>query len=372
MPAGAVPEFAGDATRQSARWVQEHVRYVAIEVGEGGYVPRDPALVVRRLYGDCKDKAFLLLALLARSGIEALPVLTRGRNHGKIDPAFPSPIQFNHVILAVRQTAPTGLASEVKVGGIAFVLFDPTDPWTPYGQLPSQLQGARGLVVRRDGAELIDLPFGPADSNRLTRTVDAVIQPDDELDATVTESTEGALSERDLYQQLTAIQRAEMIDRFAERSIRGSHGSKLELVHLDEPDKPMEARFQVVASNYLRRAGALVLLPTLPFPIGPARALGDRERRFAVELGCPRRRDSIVRLTLPAGMRVDSLPDPVEVENRYARYRFSVAFESGRVVVRESFEVRTPTIPLSDLAAWKSLEAAAGKAAAAKAILKTG
>src|SRR5262249_17808177 len=57
----------------AARWVQDKVRYVALEVGEGGYVPREPSVVAHRLYGDCKDKSFLYMALLARKGIEVLP-----------------------------------------------------------------------------------------------------------------------------------------------------------------------------------------------------------------------------------------------------------------------------------------------------------
>ena len=367
----SVPLFPGDAVREPARWVQDRIRYVALEAGEGGWVPREPALVTKRLYGDCKDKAFLLLALLARSGVEAYPVLTRGTTHGRIDPDFPSPVQFNHVIVAVRQPAPTGLPAEVRLkGGVVVVLFDPTSPWTPYGQLSAPLQGARGLLVRSDGGELVDFPFAPSAANRLARSIDVEISAEGGLRADVREVTDGALSERGMYQGWTPRERSDAIERFAEREIRGSRASALELSNLDDSSKPMEARFQVASESFLRTTGSLTLLPVLPFAIGPSRIAGTgAERRFPIHLGAPERRELVVRFRPGAGLKIDSLPDPVSAENAYAAYRFAAALEDGRIVVRETYETKKASIPLADLAAWKSLESAAVRAAASKAVL---
>ncbi|HWC66215.1 MAG TPA: DUF3857 domain-containing protein, partial [Thermoanaerobaculia bacterium] len=91
-----------DPVGDAARWVQDRVRYVALEVGEGGYAARPPALVAQRLFGDCKDKAFLTIALLRRAGIEAYPVLALPREFGSVDPDFPTPAAFNHLIVAVK------------------------------------------------------------------------------------------------------------------------------------------------------------------------------------------------------------------------------------------------------------------------------
>jgi hypothetical protein len=370
LPDGAVPAFPSDTMRSASRWVQDRIRYAAIEVGEGGYVPREPSLVVKRLYGDCKDKAFLLMAILARAGVEAVPVLTRGRDDGRIDPEFPSPVQFNHLIVAIKTTTPTGLPAEVRLpGGAVAVIFDPTDAWTPFGHLPAHLQGARGLVARADGGDLIELPYSAPAQNRLTRGVEAEITEDGSLEAQVTESTEGALSERDLYQRQTAEERTRMIDRYVEGSIRGSRAAKLELVNLDDRDKPLDARFHVSAGNYMRRTGSLLLLPVLPFPVGPVRLASQNARRFPIDLGCPKKRELVVRIKPPAGTRVDELPEKIVVENQYGRYSFTAGLEGEKLVVRETYEIHAPEIPLTDLAAWKAIESAAVKAQATKVVL---
>ncbi len=51
------------------------LRYVAIEIGHGGYTPSKPSDVLDRKYGDCKDKSILLVSLLQSLGIDAKPVL---------------------------------------------------------------------------------------------------------------------------------------------------------------------------------------------------------------------------------------------------------------------------------------------------------
>ena len=353
----------------AARWVQDKVRYVALEVGEGGYVPREPSLVARRLYGDCKDKVFLTMALLRQRKIDALPVLTRSRDGGEIDPSFPSPVQFNHVIVAVRAAAPTGLPSEIPLPDGPYVLFDPTATWTPYGQLPEGLQGARGLVVRPDGAELVTFPYATADVNRLVRTVDAELTGDGRLTARIANASEGALSQRGWYQNQTPEERKEAALRFAEGAVPGSRAADLALANLDDSTKPLDARFTVTSEGYLRKSGSLLVLPVLPFSVGPGRIPKLDERRTPIDLGCPRKRELTVKWKLPPGMKVDAPPDPITAENAYISYRFSATVQSGELVATEIYEVKKPSIPLAEVSAWKTVETASAKASGSRAIV---
>jgi hypothetical protein len=360
---------AAPGAEGAARWVQDRVRYVAVEVGEGGYVPREPALVARRMYGDCKDKAFLLMALLRQRNIDAFPVLTRSRDGGAIDPAFPSPVQFDHVIVAVRAPAPTGLASEILLPDGPAVLFDPTDAWTPYGQLPAGLQGARGLLVRANAAELLDFPYATPAANRLVRTVEAQLSPGGRLNARIVNASEGAQSQRGWYEAQTPEERREATLRFAEEYVPGSRAADFALSNLDDPSKPLEARFTVTSEGYLRQVGSLLVLAVLPFAIGPDRIPKLDERRSPIDLGCPRRRELEVTWNLPPGFKVDALPEPVEIENSYLSYRCAISIRKAGLVASEAYEIRKPVIPLSDLAAWTEVEMAAARASGARVVL---
>ena len=67
-------------------FVVANTRYVGLEFGIHGYKPYKVTQVLARRFGDCKDKASLLLALLREVGVEADLVLVRTRRGGRLDP----------------------------------------------------------------------------------------------------------------------------------------------------------------------------------------------------------------------------------------------------------------------------------------------
>jgi hypothetical protein len=60
-----------DKVRQIYNWVQKNIKYIAIEDGENGYIPREASLVLQRKYGDCKDKTSLMVAMMRSQGLKA-------------------------------------------------------------------------------------------------------------------------------------------------------------------------------------------------------------------------------------------------------------------------------------------------------------
>jgi hypothetical protein len=79
--------------------VQDDVRYLSLNSGLGGQVPSPPGVVLRRRFGDCKDKSFLAAHLLRRLGIPARPVLINTALRHTIEPLLPMPDAFNHVVV---------------------------------------------------------------------------------------------------------------------------------------------------------------------------------------------------------------------------------------------------------------------------------
>jgi transglutaminase-like putative cysteine protease len=84
------------------RFVQDDIRYTGLEIGAGAYRPSQPAVVLARRYGDCKDKVFLFVTLMRALGVEAYPALVHSRMRGGVTERVPSPGAFDHVIAKVR------------------------------------------------------------------------------------------------------------------------------------------------------------------------------------------------------------------------------------------------------------------------------
>ena len=81
------------------KFVQEEIRYLGIEIGQNSHKPNDPATVLERRFGDCKDKTVLLVTILRQLGIEAQTAFVNTYLESRVADRLPSPLAFNHVIV---------------------------------------------------------------------------------------------------------------------------------------------------------------------------------------------------------------------------------------------------------------------------------
>ena len=127
-------------------FVQKDIRYLGIEWGPNSYHPTDPATVLARRFGDCKDKAVLLCALLHGMDIQAVPVLVSTTLRKSLSQVLPAPDVFNHAI--------------VHVLGSREYWIDPTSQYQSgpviYRYLPDYYYG---MEIQPDEAELTRIPL---------------------------------------------------------------------------------------------------------------------------------------------------------------------------------------------------------------------
>lgn len=134
-----------EQTVAALRWVQAEIRYVGVEIGVGAFDPSTPETVAARRFGDCKDKARLLVGMLVELGVKAYPLLVSQRRRHAIRDRLPSPFVFDHVVVAV------------ELGSERYVI-DPTRSYQagPLGQIAVTDFGY-GLPVTLDATALVAL-----------------------------------------------------------------------------------------------------------------------------------------------------------------------------------------------------------------------
>ena len=157
-----------------AQFVQHDIRYVAIELGIGGFQPHPATDVFMHRYGDCKDKATLMASMLHEIGVDSYYVVINSER-GSVTPDMPAHAGgFDHVILAIK--LPDGLNHPLLIATLQhprlgkLLFFDPTNELTPFGQIGGYLQDNYGLLVTPDGGELVEVPKQPAAMNSVQRT----------------------------------------------------------------------------------------------------------------------------------------------------------------------------------------------------------
>jgi tetratricopeptide (TPR) repeat protein/transglutaminase-like putative cysteine protease len=139
------------------RYVVQSTRYVALEFGVHGYKPYRCAQIVARGFGDCKDKASLLYALLHEVGIEARMVIVRTGHKGLFERAPASLAPFDHAIAYVPSLD---------------LYLDGTAEYTGSSELPLMDAGAIALQVGPNHTSLVTIPEAPAAKNVTERWAD--------------------------------------------------------------------------------------------------------------------------------------------------------------------------------------------------------
>lgn len=84
------------------RSVQDNVRYLAVGMDGGNYVPQSPEKTWSVRYGDCKAKTLLLLSMLRAMNIDAEPVLANIGMDDLVTQGVPSAAAFNHIFVRAR------------------------------------------------------------------------------------------------------------------------------------------------------------------------------------------------------------------------------------------------------------------------------
>jgi hypothetical protein len=348
------------AMRALASFVQKEIRYVAIELGIGGYQPHPAAEVYLHRYGDCKDKATLLHAMLNEIGIRSYLVIIN-TVRGSVTVDTPPNLGFNHVILAIQLppelAAPELLATTVhpQLGRLLF--FDPTDYLTPLGSLAGGLQANTALLVAPDGGELVTLPQLPGDSSSLRRTGTLVLDEKGTLSGDVREVSVGdpaAVQRYELRNVAGDADRIKPVEGRLADSLTDFRILKAAVLNLGAPELPFEWRYSLEAEHYAKFAGNLMLVRPRVIGSEASGLLETREpRENAIEFEGPRLDSDTFDIALPPGYEVDELPPPLDVDIKFAAYHSSTRLTGRTLHFSRTLEIKQLSVPVSKAAELK-------------------
>ena len=347
-----------DRIRAIGDYVQR-LKYISIDLGVGrggGIRPHAASEVLAKSYGDCKDKANLMRAMLKSVGITAYPVAIYAGDRNYVREEWASPGQFNHCIIAIKvsdETQALTIIQHPKLGRL--LIFDSTDEDTPVGDLPDHEQGSLALIVARDDGALLRMPVTPPEANRLERQAEMTLWANGAMTATVVEKSVGqsAVDERRLFRHLS---RPEYSQRIEAWITRGAGGAKLS--RIEPADDIANGRFSLnlefAAGAYAQiMQGRLMVFKPVPVSRLETLFLTDPIRRYPVVLD-PYAFDETVRVQLPDGFEVDEVPDPIKLDTSFGSYATTYEVKNGQLVFSRKLVQHAATIPVEQYTSVRS------------------
>ncbi|HWG20834.1 MAG TPA: DUF3857 domain-containing protein [Terracidiphilus sp.] len=143
-------------------YLDRQVRYTGIEFGGAAIVPHDPADTLVKKYGDCKDKATLLVTMLRAAGIPSNVALLNAGSRMDVPAALPGMGLFDHAIVYIPAIAASGSQPPIPA-----MFIDATDRYARLGQIPIADQGRMSLIARPETTSLTQIPLASSRDNAL-------------------------------------------------------------------------------------------------------------------------------------------------------------------------------------------------------------
>jgi hypothetical protein len=339
-----------------ANFVQHDIRYVAIELGIGGFQPHPASEVYTHRYGDCKDKATLMSAMLKEIGIDSYYVIINV-HRGAVTASTAAHLDsFNHAILAIKlpddltDTSLIAVRKDPKYGRLLF--FDPTDHLTPFGQISGNLQENYGLLVAPDGGELVELPHQPAGMNGIKRTAKLTLDSTGTLKGDVQELRVGDRAWAERYRILTTTTNADQIkpiEGLLANSLPTFRVVKASMVNLKQNDLPFGFNYTFEAPNYTKSAGDQLLVRPRVIGTKASGFLETKEpRQFAIEFPGPALDTDAFEITIPAGYVVDDCPTPVDADYSFGAYHSKTEVSGSTIRYTRSYEIKQLSVPATN------------------------
>ncbi len=230
---------AEEKERALYKYVSLKFRYIGISFGQGRYQPHSADDVLANQYGDCKDKHTLFAALLKAAGIEAWPALIGAGI--KLDPDFPSPSQFNHLITVLPR----------KKGEVVWL--DTTPEVAPYGFLQETLRDKQAMVIPDDGPPALmttraDPPFPEMQEFEAKTTLDGSGTLMGRLDVTLRGDTE--LLIRSAFHRTPPTEWQTLAQRLSDAQGYSGTVSNLDVDNPEDTEKPFHYAYDYLRKNY--------------------------------------------------------------------------------------------------------------------------
>jgi hypothetical protein len=318
-------------------------RYVGLEFGIHGYKPYKVTQVLARRFGDCKDKASLMIALLREVGVPAELVLVRTRRGGHLDADPASLAVFDHAIVYVPKLDR---------------YLDGTAEFSGLAELPAQDQGVVVLRVGPHGSVLTETPVLPASDNHVQRRWQVALEAsgDARVDEELVIHGQAAPNWREHYQ--TEGERKDRYGRVWSGRFPGARLDSVTMPGIEDRNLPVTVRSEVMVPRLARASAAGALeLPVTGRDADFVRTYARLSaRRQELVLGYPWQHDEELSYRLPPGWHLTAGSPPARrnIEGPFGKFSLDVEIDGSVLRIRSSLNVDRARIPADDYARFRA------------------
>lgn len=337
-------------------YLQQHTRYVSVQLGIGGWQTFDASYVAANGYGDCKALSNYMCSLLKEAGLPAFCVLVYGGdNEITFEEGFPSN-QFNHVIACVPGTKDT-------------TWLECTSTTLPAGYLSSFTANRPVLIASEKGSKLVHTPAYSMEQNLQLRRITANINDNgDMLLNAVTHYT--GMQQDDLQGRLHQLSREKQLEILKKGlSLPSYDVNKYECKELAEQLPAIDEQLEISAHNYASISGKRMFIVPNLLNKTTIRPDADVPRLSDILLRSSYRDADTVLITVPEGYLPESVPQSVSLKSAFGNYSCQATVSGNLITYIRNVSIKEGLYPATSFPELVSFYGAMYKADRAKLVL---
>ncbi|MDD2890423.1 MAG: DUF3857 domain-containing protein [bacterium] len=339
---GKTPE---DIIRICFLKVMTEYRNIRIPVGAAGYVPNRADKVYYNKYGDSRDKAVLLCALLKGAGINASPMFIN-KDGVSLIKDIPSPTMFNWMLVVVQHEA-------------GWFLLDPLATTADLGYMPEEVQGVEGLILFKDSYVFKPTMTMQGDKNLSSSSMHLILSDSGDLKGEIFTELSGLYSRRARYamQDKTPKELDMMLENNTSRFGTSAKFVSHFVSDLKDVTVPVEINVSFETQKFCipENKEMKFFIPVNPFSFSDIEGfVGLNKRNYGLRLLTARVIEENTDIAIPEGFVLDGSPKIVEIENEFGTLSISEDMQSNKLVYKSRLEIKPPYIPATDYSKFVS------------------
>ncbi|HEY1939735.1 MAG TPA: DUF3857 domain-containing protein [Candidatus Angelobacter sp.] len=327
--------------REKISAIQEFVlrstHYVALEFGIYSYKPYPVTQIYARRFGDCKDKASLMIALLRAAGIEAEIALVRTRSLGDVVAEPASIALFNHAIVYVPKY-------ELWLDGTA-----------EYAgrELPLEDQGALALTVSLNGAAQIrHVPMSRAADNFTRHVIHGELSAQGVIQFSGSTTTRGEDAPGLRHDLAVREQQLDMFRRELAEVFPSVQVDSVAVHGTEELSRDVSVDFQG-ALNSLQSRHVVSLSPSWMPRSYVAALAGASTRTEDLVLPSPWTTEEEIHIALPDGAEITSLPHDQIINSGFGSVRLHYKKSANEILMQSHVQFEKARVSAGDYPAFR-------------------
>jgi hypothetical protein len=333
-----------EKVRAIFKWVQKNIKYIAIEDGDNGFIPREASVVLKRRYGDCKDKTSILVAMIRSQGLKASFAWIGSRHLPYKYSEFASLVDDDHMIAVWwdEHDAP--------------VILDGTTYSHSMENVPAFIQGKECLIEKgKDEYVLYSIPVAEPVHNAVYDSLSISIQGDTvrgrgyarfdgESKADIIYEFEG--KDTSSWKEIVMRHLPMASNKTSIRSVKISD--------IYDIDAPFTIEYDFNLPDYLVRTkqNTYINLYLDRF----LQKLSIREDRWMpLESEMTLDHSFVCSMQVPGGLKVNQLPGGTAFDHPGFSFKEQYSGDSGRIVLSSKVTINFQVIEGTDLNAFREM-----------------